>query len=150
MQMYWISRQKLNKEDSNPYVTSSMKCIDTVHMPVWNHSYQQVEINHERFRSLCSYNLFVKDRCMKSSCTKRRCFWGLDTDLLIKASRLTAFCAWDSSPHLLATPAQLMRPGIDRNVFCAMGDFACWHLGLFLGEMWFVDVGACSRRTFVQ
>ena len=29
-----------------------------------------------------------------------------------KASHLTAFCAWDCSPHLLVTPAHLMRPGL--------------------------------------
>ena len=32
--------------------------------------------------------------------------------ILIRPSHLTAFCAWDSSPHLPVTPAQLMRPGI--------------------------------------
>ena len=33
-------------------------------------------------------------------------------NLLDNASYLTAFCAWDSSPHLPVTPAQLMRPGM--------------------------------------
>jgi len=34
-----------------------------------------------------------------------------------------AFYAWDSSPHLLVTPVQLMRPGIGQNTSCAVGDF---------------------------
>ena len=38
------------------------------------------------------------------------------------ASHLTAFYAWYS--HLPVTPVQLMRPGIDRNTSCAVGDFA--------------------------
>ena len=29
---------------------------------------------------------------------------------MVKASHLTAFCAWDSSPHFQVTPAQLMSP----------------------------------------
>ena len=41
-----------------------------------------------------------------------------------KASHLTAFYAWNSDPHLLVTPVQLMRPGIGRNVSCAVGDLA--------------------------
>ena len=41
-----------------------------------------------------------------------------------KASQLTAFYAWDSSPHLLVTPAQLMRLGIEWNESCIVGDFA--------------------------
>ena len=40
------------------------------------------------------------------------------------SSNLTAFCAWDSTPHPPGHPsAQLMRPGIGRNVFCPVGDF---------------------------
>ena len=40
------------------------------------------------------------------------------------ASCLTAFCARDySNPHLPVTIAQLKRPGIGRNVSCAVGDF---------------------------
>ena len=35
----------------------------------------------------CAYS------CMKDSCTKRRCFQGVSTNLLDKASHLTAFCA---------------------------------------------------------
>ena len=50
--------------------------------------------------------------CTKDSCMKRWCLWRASTDLLDKASHLTAFCAWDSSPHLPVTPSQLMRPGI--------------------------------------
>ena len=42
-------------------------------------------------------------------------FQGASTDLLNKASHLTAFCAWGSSPQPLVTPAQLMRPGIGWN-----------------------------------
>ena len=42
-----------------------------------------------------------------------------------------AFYAWDSSPHLLVTPAQLMRPGISWNISCAVGDFA---RPIFLGR----------------
>ena len=46
------------------------------------------------------YNLWMQD-----SCTKRRCFQGASTDLLDKTSHLNTFCVWDSSPHLLVTPA---------------------------------------------
>ena len=31
-----------------------------------------------------------------------------------------------------------MRPGVGRNTFCTVGDFA-WHLGLSLKEIWFID-----------
>ena len=44
------------------------------------------------------------------------------TDLVDKASDLTVFCRRDSSPHLLVTSAQLIRPGIGRNVSWAVGD----------------------------
>ena len=37
-------------------------------------------------------------------------FQGASTDLLEKASHLTAFCAWDSSPHLPVTPSLVPRP----------------------------------------
>ena len=70
----------------------------------------------------------------KDSCTKRRWFWAASTDLLVKASILTAFCARDSSPHLPVTPAQLMRPGIGQNVSSAEGDFA-YHLDLIFGDV---------------
>ena len=50
--------------------------------------------------------------------------WASATMLLNKAIYLTAFCAWDSSPHLPVTLVQLMRPGIGRNMSCAVCDFA--------------------------
>ena len=43
---------------------------------------------------------------------------------LNKASHLTAYCAWESSPHLPVAAVQLMRPDIGRNESCAVGDFA--------------------------
>ena len=58
---------------------------------------------------------------LKDSWRKRWYFWGASTKLLDKASHLTTFC---SSPHLSATPAQLMRPCIDWNMSCPVGDFA--------------------------
>ena len=53
------------------------------------------------------YDLQTKDSCMK-----RKWLWRASTNLLNKASHLTAFCAWDSSPHLPVTLAQLMRLSI--------------------------------------
>ena len=40
-----------------------------------------------------------------------------------KTSQLTAFYAWDSSPHLTVTSAQLMRPGIGPNT--SAGGWLC-------------------------
>ena len=58
----------------------------------------------------------------------------LKSQLLDKASHLTAFCVWDSSPNLPVTPVQLMKPGIGRNASCPVGD-CTWHLGqFFLGK----------------
>ena len=55
------------------------------------------------------------------------------------ATSLTAFCAWDSSPHLLVTPAQLIE-SIGWNTPCAVRDLAK-HLGLsfVFREIWFID-----------
>ena len=60
--------------------------------------------------------------------------WDSSSYLLV--SHLTQrVCARDSSSCLLVTSAQLMRPCIGRNAFCAVGDFV-YHLGLpFFGEM---------------
>ena len=85
-------------------------------------------------------------RSTKDNCTKRQCFWGVSTTFWIRPAILTAFCAWDSSPHLPVTPAQLMRPGIGRNMSCAVGDFA-QHLSLFLREMWVVDRSCTSLHS---
>ena len=41
----------------------------------------------------CTKDSCTKDSCTKDSCTKRRCFQGVSTNLLDKASHLTAFCA---------------------------------------------------------
>ena len=57
--------------------------------------------------------------------------------LLDKVSYLTAFSACDNSPHLLVTPAQLMRHGIGWNASCAVGDFVASRS--ILSEMWFID-----------
>ena len=56
----------------------------------------------------------------------------LYTCCMDKASHRTAFCAWDSSPHLTVTPAQLMRHGIDRNASFIVDDIA-GLLSLFRG-----------------
>ena len=45
----------------------------------------------------------------KDSCKKRHHVQVTSTSCMDKVSRSTAFCAWDSSPHLPVTPAQLMR-----------------------------------------
>ena len=41
----------------------------------------------------------------------------------VHTSEFPHFCIY-GSPHLPVTPAQLMRPGIGRDAFCAVGDFA--------------------------
>ena len=69
----------------------------------------------------------AKECHTKNSCTKRRCLWRASTDLLNKASHLTAFCVRYSSPHLPVTPVQLMKSGIGWNTSCPVGD----NLGLF-------------------
>ena len=60
--------------------------------------------------------LFCMCELSKDGCTKRRNIQWVSTCCMDKASHLTAFCTWDSTPHLPVTPAQLMRPGIGRNV----------------------------------
>ena len=63
----------------------------------------------------------------------------LPTIWIRPATSLTAFCAWDSSPHLLVTPAQLIE-SIGWNTPCAVRDLAK-HLGLsfVFREIWFID-----------
>ena len=45
------------------------------------------------FHTLTMYDLQTKDICTKESYAKRRYFQGVSTDLVDKASHLTAFCA---------------------------------------------------------
>ena len=63
-----------------------------------------------------------------------------------------------SSPHLLVTPAQLMRPGIGRNASCAVGDFTMpiLYIGLLIVHVqksgWGVEdetgYNVCLHTTF--
>ena len=56
-----------------------------------------------------------------------RYIWGASIYLLYRLGQsLTAFCAWDSSPLLTVTPAQLMRPGIDWNASFIVDDVALY------------------------
>ena len=63
-----------------------------------------------------------------------------------KTSQLTAFYAWDSSPHLTVTSAQLMRPGIGPNTS------AGWWLCITSRPTFFKGVNqlihcSCMKRT---
>ena len=61
----------------------------------------------------------------------------------VKVSHLTAFCAWDSSPHLPVTPALLRKPAWywQKHAPHRVG----YHLVLsFFREMWFVDCNCVS------
>ena len=76
-----------------------------------SHSNQALSICH--FGARAYVRTHVKHRqhvitianCTKDSCTKIRCLWRPYTHLLDTASYLTAFCEWDSGPHLAVTPA---------------------------------------------
>ena len=80
-------------------------------MPVENFGCQELSYN-------CSY------RFSKDSCTKRVTFEGASTCRMDRASHMIGYCAWNSSPHLLVTLAQLMKSGISQNASSAVGDFA--------------------------
>jgi len=58
---------------------------------------------------------------------------GASTCCMNKASNLTAFCAWDSSPYIPVTLAQVM-PDLVLAETCpahAVGNFG-WNLGLYI------------------
>ena len=55
---------------------------------------------------IATYDLQIKEEQLHEETVLSR----VPTNLLYKASHLTAFCAWDSIPHLLVIPEQLMRP----------------------------------------
>ena len=49
-----------------------------------------------------------------------------------------------AAPIFLVTLAQLMKPGIAKNVSCVVGDFA-YHLGLLI---WFIDYSCMHRLKY--
>ena len=107
------------------------RCVTRPYWSLWPvRLYMHARIHAFAHRQHDCYDLWMKSSCTKDSCTKGRCPQRASINLLDKASHLTAFCAWDGSPHLPVTPAQLMRPGIGWNASCAMGDFT-QNLGLF-------------------
>ena len=94
----------------------------------------------------------------------------ISTDCWNKANHLAAFCAWDSSPHFLVTPEQLMRPSLVPRFISSFlykkepgyearwglvlaethsAHFA-WHLGLSLKEMWFTDCWYINLHTYTE
>ena len=98
---------------SNVCLTQTKPCSLVLLVPPalpYTHAHARVYVC-VRINNTWQLRFRTKGSCTKDTYTKRRCLWRASTDLLDKASHLTAFCAWDSSHHLPVTLAQLMRPG---------------------------------------
>ena len=77
---------------------------------------------------------YVWDTYEKNTCCNAAFEMLLRMYCIDKASHMTVFSAWDGSPHISVTPAQLVRV-CWKNVSCAVGDF---KRPVFFKEMWFI------------